>query len=197
MKPFLRSQLERYAQRLGELDFLLSREDIMADMAQYRVLSREHAEVTQVAGRYARFVQCEADLAGAREMLADPEMAEMAQEEITAASAELRQLEDELQRLLLPKDPDDARNAFVEIRAGTGGDESALFAGDLTRMYMRYADRVGWKVEVISENAAELGGYKEIVLRIEGDHVYGALKFESGGHRVQRVPATETQGRIH
>ncbi len=169
----------------------------MADMAQYRVLSREHAEVTQVAGRYARFVQCEADLAGAREMLADPEMAEMAQEEITAASAELLQLEDELQRLLLPKDPDDARNAFVEIRAGTGGDESALFAGDLTRMYMRYADRVGWKVEVISENAAELGGYKEIVLRIEGDHVYGALKFESGGHRVQRVPATETQGRIH
>ena len=130
-------------------------------------------------------------------MLADPEMAEMAQEEITAASAELLQLEDELQRLLLPKDPDDARNAFVEIRAGTGGDESALFAGDLTRMYMRYADRVGWKVEVISENAAELGGYKEIVLRIEGDHVYGALKFESGGHRVQRVPATETQGRIH
>ena len=197
MKPFLRSQLERYAQRLGELDFLLSREDIMADMAQYRVLSREHAEATQVAGRYARFVQCEADLAGAREMLADPEMAEMAQEEITAASAELLQLEDELQRLLLPKDPDDARNAFVEIRAGTGGDESALFAGDLTRMYMRYADRVGWKVEVISENAAELGGYKEIVLRIEGDHVYGALKFESGGHRVQRVPATETQGRIH
>jgi peptide chain release factor 1 len=143
MKPFLRSQLERYAQRLGELDFLLSREDIMADMAQYRVLSREHAEVTQVAGRYARFLQREADLTGAREMLADPDMAEMAQEEITAASAELLQLEDELQRLLLPKDPDDARNAFVEIRAGTGGDESALFAGDLTRMYMRYADRVG------------------------------------------------------
>ena len=197
MKPFLRSQLERYAQRLGELDFLLSREDIMSDMAQYRRISVEHAEVTQIAGRYARYQQREADLAGAREMLADPEMAEMAQEEITAASAELLQLEDELQRLLLPKDPDDARNAFVEIRAGTGGDESALFAGDLTRMYMRYADRVGWKVEVISENAAELGGYKEIVLRIEGDHVYGALKFESGGHRVQRVPATETQGRIH
>ena len=128
---------------------------------------------------------------------ADPDMAEMAQEEITSAEAELLQLEDELQRLLLPKDPDDARNAFVEIRAGTGGDESALFAGDLTRMYTRYAANVGWKVEVVSENAAELGGYKEIVLRIEGDHVYGALKFESGGHRVQRVPATETQGRIH
>jgi len=197
MKPFLRSQLERYAQRLGELDFLLSREDIMSDMAQYRRISVEHAEVTQVAGRYARYQQREADLAGAREMLADPDMAEMAQEEITSAEAELLQLEDELQRLLLPKDPDDARNAFVEIRAGTGGDESALFAGDLTRMYTRYAANVGWKVEVVSENAAELGGYKEIVLRIEGDHVYGALKFESGGHRVQRVPATETQGRIH
>ncbi len=197
MKPFLRSQLERYAQRLGELDFLLSREDIMADMAQYRAISREHAEVTQIAGRYARYQQREADLEGAREMLADPDMAEMAKEEITSAETELLQLADELQRLLLPKDPDDARNAFVEIRAGTGGDESALFAGDLTRMYMRYADRVGWKVEVVSENAAELGGYKEIVLRIEGDQVYGALKFESGGHRVQRVPATETQGRIH
>jgi len=197
MKPFLRSQLERYAQRLGELDFLLSREDIMSDMAQYRTISREHAEVTQIAGRYARYQQREADLAGAREMLADPDMAEMAQEEITSAEAELLQLADELQRLLLPKDPDDARNAFVEIRAGTGGDESALFAGDLTRMYTRYADRVGWKVEIVSENASELGGYKEIVLRVEGDSVYGHLKFESGGHRVQRVPATETQGRIH
>lgn len=205
MKPFLRTQLERYAQRLGELDFLLSREDIMSDMAQYRRISVEHAEVTQVAGRYARYQQREADLAGACEMLADPDMAEMAQEEIESSEAELLQLEDELQRLLLPKDPDDARNAFVEIRAGTGGDESALFAGDLTRMYTRYAANVGWKVEVVSENAAELGGYKEIVLRIEGapgsgpsgSGVYGALKFESGGHRVQRVPATETQGRIH
>ncbi len=197
MKPFLRSQLERYAQRLGELDFLLSREDIMSDMAQYRRISVEHAEVTQVAGRYARYQQREADLAGAREMLADPDMAEMAQEEITSAEVELLQLEDELQRLLLPKDPDDARNAFVEIRAGTGGDESALFAGDLTRMYTRYAATQGWKVEIMSANESELGGYKEIVLRFEGDNVYGHLKFESGGHRVQRVPATETQGRIH
>jgi len=197
MKPFLRSQLERYAQRLGELDFLLSRDDIMADMAQYRVLSREHAEVTAIAGRYRRYQQRENDLAGAQEMLSDPDMAEMAQEEIASATAELLQLEDELQRLLLPKDPDDARNAFLEIRAGTGGDESALFAGDLARMYMRYAANIGWKVEVVSENAAELGGYKEIVLRIAGENVYGALKFESGGHRVQRVPATETQGRIH
>ncbi len=197
MKPFLRSQLERYAQRLQELDFLLSREDIMADMAQYRSISREHAEVTAVAGRYARYQQREADLAGAREMLDDPDMAEMAQEEVGAAEGELLQLEDELQRLLLPKDPDDARNAFVEIRAGTGGDESALFAGDLARMYTRYAATVGWKVEVMSANESELGGYKEVVLRIEGDHAYGALRFESGGHRVQRVPATETQGRIH
>ena len=197
MKPFLRNQLERYARRLQELDFLLSREDIMADMAQYRLLSREHAEVTQIAGRYTRWLQREADLAGAREMLQDADMAEMAQDEITSCEAELQQLEDELQRLLLPKDPDDARNAFLEIRAGTGGDESALFAGDLARMYTRYAANVGWKVEVVSESPAELGGYKEIVLRIEGEQVYGRLRFESGGHRVQRVPVTETQGRIH
>ena len=197
MKPFLRNQLERYARRLQELDFLLSREDIMADMAQYRVLSREHAEVTQIAGRYARWCQRTDDLAGAREMLQDADMADMAQEEVNSCETELQQLEDELQRLLLPKDPDDARNAFLEVRAGTGGDESALFAGDLARMYMRYATNVGWKVEVVSESPAELGGYKEIVLRIEGEQVYGQLRFESGGHRVQRVPVTETQGRIH
>ena len=204
MKPFLRSQLERYAQRLEELDFLLSREDIMADMAQYRTISREHADVTAVAGRYARYRQREADLASAQEMLEDPDMADMAREEIAAAGAELAQLEDELQRLLLPKDPDEARNAFIEIRAGTGGDESALFAGDLARMYTRYADSAGWKVEIMSANESELGGYKEVVLRVDGDRagdgpsgVYGALRFESGGHRVQRVPATETQGRIH
>ncbi len=197
MKPFLRTQLERFARRLQELDFLLSREDIMADMAQYRAISKEHAEVTQTAGRFARYQQREADLGAARDMLADPDMADMAQEEIAGCEAELAQLEDELQRLLLPKDPDEARNAFLEIRAGTGGDESALFAGDLTRMYTRYAANVGWKVEVVSESPAELGGYKEIVLRVIGDDVYGALRFESGGHRVQRVPATETQGRIH
>ena len=197
MKPFLRHQLARHAQRLEELDFLLSREDVMGDMAKYRPLAKEHAEVTAVAGRWARYQQREADLAGAREMLEDADMAEMAREEIAAAEAELLQLEDELQRLLLPKDPDDARNAFVEIRAGTGGDESALFAGDLTRMYTRHAANQGWKVEVMSESPNEIGGYKEIVLRVEGDDVYGALRFESGGHRVQRVPATETQGRIH
>ena len=157
MKPFLRNQLERYARRLQELDFLLSREDIMADMAQYRVLSREHAEVTQIAGRYTRWLQREADLAGAREMLQDADMAEMARDEITSCEAELQQLEDELQRLLLPKDPDDARNAFLEIRAGTGGDESAPVCGRPGRMYTRYAANVGWKVEVVSESPAELG----------------------------------------
>ena len=197
MKPFLRSQLERYAQRHGELDFLLSREDIMSDMSQFLKLSREHAEVTVIAGRYARLLQREADLAAAREMLAEPDMADMAQEEIASAEAELSQLDAELQRLLLPRDPDDKRNAFLEIRAGTGGDESALFAADLLRMYARYAERQGWRTEIISESPSELGGYKEVVIRIEGEGAYGQLRFESGGHRVQRVPATETQGRIH
>ena len=201
VKLFFRQQLARYTDRLGELEFLLSREDIMKDMAQFLVLSREHTEVAAVAGRWARYGQREADLASAQEMLSgsadDPEMAGMAQEELEAAQAELQVLDDELQRMLLPKDPDDARNAFVEIRAGTGGDESALFAGDLARLYTRYCDKQGWKTEVISESLSELGGYKELVLRIEGVQVYGALKFESGGHRVQRVPATETQGRIH
>jgi peptide chain release factor 1 len=201
MKPFLRQQLARYADRLGELEFLLSRQDIMSDMAQFLLLSREHTEVAAVAGRWARCLQRESDLAAAQDMLKDTsddaDMTALAQEEIDSANAELQQLEAELQRMLLPKDPDDARPAFVEIRAGTGGDESALFAADLARMYLRYCDRKGWKHEIISESASELGGYKELVLRIEGDHVYGALKFESGGHRVQRVPVTETQGRIH
>ena len=201
MKPFLRQQLARYADRLGELEFLLSREDIMKDMPQFLVLSREHTEVAAVATRWTRYQAREADLAAGTDMLktadGDAEMAEMAQEEIASASAELAQLELELQRMLLPKDPDDARNAFIEIRAGTGGDESTLFAGDLARMYTRYCDAQGWKIEIMSESGSELGGYKEVVLRVEGHNVYGALKFESGGHRVQRVPVTETQGRIH
>jgi peptide chain release factor 1 len=197
MKPFLIQQLERYALRLTELDFLLSREDIMADMTQFLKLSREHAEVSAVASRFARFQQRSADLAAAQAMLDDEDMREMAEEEAASASAELQSLEAELQRMLLPKDPDDARPAFVEIRAGTGGDESALFAGDLLRMYTRFAETQGWRCEIVSESVSELGGYKEVVVRIEGEQVYGALKFESGGHRVQRVPATETQGRIH
>jgi len=201
MKLFLRQQLARYADRLGELEFLLSRPDIMNDMAQFRLLSREHTEVAAVANRWQRYQQREADLAAAQDLLKnsadDPDMALMAQEEVDGASVEIEQLETELQRMLLPKDPDDARNAFIEIRAGTGGDESALFAADLARMYLRFCDRRGWRAEILSESPNELGGYKEVVIKVEGDHVYGALKFESGGHRVQRVPVTETQGRIH
>ena len=201
MKPFLIQQLERYADRLAELDFLLSREDIMADMTQFMKLSREHADVAAVAQRYARYRQRQADLQAARQMQAElPEgddMHALADEEVIQAEQDIATLEVELQRLLLPKDPQDARNAYLEIRAGTGGDESALFAGDLLRMYTRYAQSQGWKVELLSESPSELGGYKEVVIRIEGHGVFGQLRFESGGHRVQRVPATETQGRIH
>ncbi|MDO5653447.1 MAG: peptide chain release factor 1 [Brachymonas sp.] len=204
MKPFLRTQLLRFAERLSELDFLLSREDIMQDMDKFLALSREHNEVTQIAGRWQRYQQVQRDVEAARELLEDADMAALAEEEITSGEAELLELEDELQRLLLPKDPDEARPAYLEIRAGTGGDESALFAGDLARMYTRYAEAQGWRVETMSESPAELGGYKEIVLRMEGAHssdthtgVYGTLMFESGGHRVQRVPETEAQGRIH
>ena len=197
MKPFLRQQLERYPVRLQELDFFLSQPDVVSDMARFRALTREHAEVSDVAGRFAAFVSREKDLADAREMLDDPDLAQMAQEEIAQALGDIVALEEELQRMLLPKDPDDVRNAFLEIRAGTGGDESALFAGDLLRLYTRYAERQRWRTEIVSESLGEVGGYKEVVLRVEGVGVYGMLKFESGGHRVQRVPATETQGRIH
>jgi peptide chain release factor 1 len=199
MKPFMRAQLERSVQRLSELDFLLSREDIMQDMTQFMLLSREHAEVVALVTPYQKWLQHSADLEAAQAMLQDPdpEVQAMAQEELAHGSAGMATLEAQLQRMLLPKDPDDARNAFLEIRAGTGGDESALFAGDLLRLYTRYCASQQWRVEVISESASELGGYKEVVIRIEGAGVYGALKFESGGHRVQRVPATETQGRIH
>ena len=199
MKPFMRAQLERSVQRLSELDFLLSREDIMQDMTQFMLLSREHAEVVALVTPYQKWLQHSADMDAAQAMLQDPDpqVQAMAQEELAHGGAGMATLEAQLQRMLLPKDPDDARNAFLEIRAGTGGDESALFAGDLLRMYSRYCATQQWRVEVISESVSELGGYKEVVIRIEGAGVYGALKFESGGHRVQRVPATETQGRIH
>jgi len=197
MKPFLRQQLERYPVRLQELDFFLQQPDVVQDMERFRALTREHAEVSEVAGRYQQLRERESQLAQAREMLADADLAEMARDEVATLEAELPQLEDDLQKLLLPKDPDDVRNTFLEIRAGTGGDESALFAGDLLRMYTRYAERQGWRCELVSESAGEVGGFKEVVVRIVGDGVYGKLKFESGGHRVQRVPATETQGRIH
>jgi len=197
MNESLRHQFERLALRLAELDSLLADPQVMGDMKRYRTLSREQADAADVVGKYRRYVQRESDLAAAKEMLADPEMAEMARDEITAAEADLERLNGELQAALIPRDPDDDRNAFVEIRAGTGGDESALFAGDLARMYTRYFERRGWRTEVLSASESELGGYKEIVLRVEGERVYESLRFESGGHRVQRVPATEAQGRIH
>ncbi|MCV0440007.1 MAG: peptide chain release factor 1 [Hydrogenophaga sp.] len=197
MKSFVRDTLLRQRARLHELDALLSAPDVVDQMDRFRALSREHAEVSGVVDVFNRYLQREADLASAREMVNDPDMAQMAQEEIEAAGADMERLDTELQQLLLPRDPDDERNAFVEIRAGTGGDESALFAGDLARLYTRYAERQRWQVETVSESPGELGGYKEVVLRVAGPGAYGRLRFESGGHRVQRVPATETQGRIH
>ena len=197
MKPFVHDTLMRQRVRLHELDALLSASDVVDDMDRFRTLSREHADASLIVDVFNRYLQREADLASAEGMLQDPDMAEMAEEEIQNAKAELVQLDTELQQLLLPKDPDDERNAFMEIRAGTGGDESALFAGDLARLYSRYAERQGWQVEVVSESPSELGGYKEVVLRMAGHGAYGRLRFESGGHRVQRVPVTETQGRIH
>jgi peptide chain release factor 1 len=197
MKDSLRQQFQRLALRLGELDATLADPVVAADMKRYRGLSREHARVQGVVEMFQRYEQRERDLASAQELLADPEMSTLAGEEIAAAQDDLQRLHAELQTALLPRDPDEARNAFVEVRAGTGGDESALFASDLIRMYLRFAERRGWRVEVMSESLSDLGGYRECVLRIEGDDVYGQLRFESGGHRVQRVPTTETQGRIH
>jgi peptide chain release factor 1 len=197
MKPSIRSKLEQLAARLDEVDGLLAEETAARDMDKFRKLSRERAEVEPVVALYRRFLQAENDLAEAEGWLADPEMTAMAQEEIAAAQERLPAIELELQKLLLPKDPNDDKNIFLEIRAGTGGDESALFAGDLFRMYSRFAERSRWKVEVVSKNESDLGGYREIICRIEGQGAYSKLKFESGGHRVQRVPATEAQGRIH
>ena len=197
MKDSLRQQFERLALRLNELDATLGDPGIARDMKRFRELTREHAEITGLVEKFRRFEQRERDLADAQGMLADADMAEMAQQEIAEARADVDRLHSELQTALLPRDPDDARNAFLEIRAGTGGDESALFAADLARMYLRHGERRGWKSELLSESGSDLGGYKEVVLRIEGDDVYARLKFESGGHRVQRVPVTETQGRIH
>ena len=197
MNPSLREQFERLALRLNELDASLADPKVLADIARFRGLSREQAEAAQVVQQFRQYQQRERDAQAGRDLLDDPEMAEMAAEEIAAAEVDLERLRTELQLALLPKDPDDERNAFLEIRAGTGGDESALFAGDLARMYLRFSERRRWRTEVMSESASELGGYKELVLRIVGERVYEALRFESGGHRVQRVPATESQGRIH
>ncbi len=197
MKPTLLSKLQQISDRLEELDRILASAEATADMDQYRKLNREHAEIAPVAAQYHAYRRIEDDLAAARDMLMDPELKELAEAEIETGTARKSQLEDELQILLLPRDPNDERNIFLEIRAGTGGNESALFAGDLFRMYHRYAERQRWKVEIISASEGEVGGYKEIICRVVGNGAYSRLKFESGGHRVQRVPETESQGRIH
>jgi peptide chain release factor 1 len=197
MKPSMRARLEHLSRRLVEVDALLAEPDAANDMNQFRKLSRERAELEPVVKAFEAFEGANADLAGAKEMLDDPEMKLMALEEIEACKARIETLGADLQLQLLPKDPNDGRSVFVEIRAGTGGDESALFSGDLLRMYTRYAEQQGWRVELMSESPSELGGYKEVIIRIDGDGAYGRLKFESGAHRVQRVPATEAQGRIH
>ena len=197
MKDSLRQQFERLRLRLRELEATLADPTVAAEMSRYRELSKEHADALTLTQLYARFEARERDLDAAKAILNDPDMAELAEEEIRSANEEIAHLNHELQSALLPHDADDSRNAFVEIRAGTGGDESALFAADLTRMYLRHCERQGWRTEVMSESASDLGGYKEFVFRVEGDGAYGKLRLESGGHRVQRVPATEAQGRIH
>ncbi|HEX6528806.1 MAG TPA: peptide chain release factor 1, partial [Burkholderiales bacterium] len=189
MNPRLRIKLDSMVGRLGDLERLLAAENATRDMEQFRKLSREHAEVSDVVTLFQRYRQAEGDAEAARELKLD--------EELKSARASMEKLEAELQKALLPKDPNDERNLFIEVRAGTGGDESALFAGDLFRMYTRYAERKGWQVELISESASELGGDKEVIARIVGQGAFSRLKFESGGHRVQRVPKTEAQGRIH
>ena len=193
----MHSKLAQLAKRMTEIDALLSREDAARDMNRFRTLGQERAEIEPVVAGFHDYNRAQADLLAAQEMLADPDMKVLAEEEIHAARGRIETLQDELQRLLLPKDPNDERNVFLEVRAGTGGDESALFAGDLLRMYMRYAERNRWQTELISESASDLGGYKEVIVRVIGQGAYSKLKFESGGHRVQRVPDTEAQGRIH
>ena len=197
MKPSVLDKLQSLSERLEEVTALLSTPEATTDINRFRQLNQEHAELTPVVEAYRQYRQAESDLADAEDMLADPEMKDFAAEEIEAAKAKIETLDTELQKLLLPKDEDDGKNIFLEIRAGTGGDEAALFAADLLRMYTRYAERNRWQVEIVSANESDLGGYKEVIARIAGIGAYGRLKFESGGHRVQRVPATESQGRIH
>jgi peptide chain release factor 1 len=197
MKLSLRSKLESLAHRVAELDAVLASPDAVRDLDRYRALTRERAEIEPVVVRFREYEHAEGDVETATEMARDPEMKDFAEEERAQASAKMAALAADLQRMLLPKDPNDERNVFLEIRAGTGGDESALFAGSLLRMYTRYAERHRWQVELVSESPADLGGYKEVIARIIGQGAYSKLKFESGGHRVQRVPETEAQGRIH
>ena len=199
MKASLLNKLDTLQDRFEELTALLGDAEVISDQTKFRAYSREYAEIEPVIEAFRAFLKVQGDLDGAQALLkdSDPDLRAMAEEEVAEARAQLEVLEANLQRMLLPRDPRDGRNVFLEIRAGTGGDEAAIFSGDLFRMYSRYAEKQGWRVEVLSESEGEHGGYKEVIARVEGDNVYAKLKFESGAHRVQRVPETESQGRIH
>ncbi len=197
MNPSIQGKLERIAERFEEITALLADPEIQSNQDRFRGLGQEYAQIEPVVEGYRRYQSLGQEIAGAEEMLSDPEMAELARDELVDARRRQQAMEPELQRLLIPPDPNDRRNIYLEIRAGTGGAEAALFAGDLRRMYLRYAELQSWRVETVSESPGEHGGYKEVVCRISGNSVYSRLKFESGAHRVQRVPATESQGRVH
>lgn len=199
MKASILTKLEMLVERYEEVQHLLGDPGVIGDQDKFRALSKEYSQLEEVTKCFTAYKQAQEDLVAAEEMAKedDAEMREMAQEEIKAAKVAIEDLAAELQILLLPKDPNDDRNCFLEIRAGAGGDEAGIFAGDLFRMYSRFAEKRGWRIEVMSANEAEHGGYKEMIAKVNGDGAYGFLKFESGGHRVQRVPATESQGRVH
>jgi peptide chain release factor 1 len=190
-------KIEELERRFQELEALLSDPAVIANQTEFRKLSREHNDLTPLVAAYREHRRVVAEIADNQELLADPDMKEMAEEELQTLSARKEELEQEIKLLLLPKDPNDSRNVILEIRAGTGGDESALFTGDLFRMYSRFAEKNRWRVEMLSCSESERGGYKEVIASIEGQDVYAKLKYESGTHRVQRVPETEAQGRIH
>ncbi|MFC0322973.1 peptide chain release factor 1 [Gallibacterium melopsittaci] len=197
MKASIISKLETLDERYEELQALLGDPSVINDQEKFRAYSKEYAQLEDVVKCFSRWKQLNNDLEEAKILLDDPSMKEMAEEEIATCTAGIEESEQQLQILLLPKDPNDEYNCYLEIRAGTGGDEAGIFAGDLFRMYSRYAESKRWRTEVLSANESEQGGYKEIIVKISGENVYGQLKFESGGHRVQRVPKTESQGRIH
>ncbi|YCO02997.1 peptide chain release factor 1 [Vibrio sp. VNB-15] len=199
MKASILTKLETLVERYEEVQHLLGDPDVIGDQDKFRALSKEYSQLEEVTQCFQAYQQAKEDLEAAEDMAQedDEEMREMAQEEIKEAKAAIERLTDELQILLLPKDPNDERNCFLEIRAGAGGDEAGIFAGNLFRMYSKFAEKKGWRVEVMSSNDSEQGGYKEMIAKVSGDGVYGVLKFESGGHRVQRVPETESQGRVH
>ena len=197
MKASMRDKLNQLVERHLEINQLLQSPDVTDDIDNYRKLTRELSEITPVVETFQQYTQTETDISSAEEMLSDPEMKAFANEEIQTGTEQLETLQTQLRTMLIPKDENDTRNVMLEIRAGTGGEESALFAGDLLRMYSRYAERRGWRVELMSESPSDLGGYREVIVELSGTDVYATMKFESGGHRVQRVPETEAQGRIH